>query len=126
MATMLGITGDQPTLFDDPTLGHAEVSSAVQAVVVWFGAGGQTFFPPELRMVHALSTAQVLPPFLIANGEADPHVSARKAQQLHTALLKVGATSTLTIIPGAAHEDPAFVTTQMVPTFAFLDKTFGR
>jgi acetyl esterase/lipase len=38
IAAMLGVTGDQPTIFDDPTLGNAEVSSAVQAVVVWFGA----------------------------------------------------------------------------------------
>jgi len=32
----------------------------------------------------------------------------------------------LTILPGAGHEDPAFMATQMLPTFAFLDKTFGR
>jgi hypothetical protein len=63
---------------------------------------------------------------LIANGDADPNVTAMQAQQLHEALLKAGATSTLTIIRDAAHEDPAFMATQMVPTFAFLDKTFGR
>jgi acetyl esterase/lipase len=38
MAAMLGVTGDQPTTFDDATLGNADVSSAVQAVVVWYGA----------------------------------------------------------------------------------------
>lgn len=36
MAVLLGTTGDQATLFDDPTLGNADVSSAVQAVVAWF------------------------------------------------------------------------------------------
>ncbi len=38
MAAMLGVTGDQATAFDDPSLGNAGVSSAVQAVVVWYGA----------------------------------------------------------------------------------------
>lgn len=36
-AVMLGVTGDQPTVFDDDALGHAGVSSAVQAVVDWYG-----------------------------------------------------------------------------------------
>ena len=34
---MLGVTGDQETVFDDPELGNPDVSSAVQAVVSWFG-----------------------------------------------------------------------------------------
>ena len=34
---MLGVTGDQETVFDDPALGNPDVSSAVQAVVSWFG-----------------------------------------------------------------------------------------
>lgn len=37
LANMLGATGDQDTLFDDATLGSADESSAVQAVVSWFG-----------------------------------------------------------------------------------------
>lgn len=37
LANMLGVTGDQSTVFDDPALGNADVSSAVQAVVSWFG-----------------------------------------------------------------------------------------
>jgi acetyl esterase/lipase len=37
MANMLGVTGDQTTVFDDPKLGNADQSSAVQAVVSWFG-----------------------------------------------------------------------------------------
>ena len=37
MANMLGATGDQTTIFDDPSLGNADQSSAVQAVVSWFG-----------------------------------------------------------------------------------------
>jgi acetyl esterase/lipase len=37
LASMLGVTGDQETVFDDPALGNPDVSSGVQAVVSWFG-----------------------------------------------------------------------------------------
>lgn len=37
MAALVGVTGDQPTVFDDPSLGNPDTSSAVQAVVDWFG-----------------------------------------------------------------------------------------
>jgi acetyl esterase/lipase len=37
LAAMIGVTGDQATIFDDPSLGNADVSSAVQAVVDWYG-----------------------------------------------------------------------------------------
>jgi acetyl esterase/lipase len=37
LASMLGVTSDQMTVFDDPALGNPDVSSAVQAVVSWFG-----------------------------------------------------------------------------------------
>ena len=37
MANMLGVTGDQATVFDDDSLGNADQSDAVQAVVSWFG-----------------------------------------------------------------------------------------
>ena len=77
-------------------------------------------------MVHYIPTAKMLPPFLIANGDADPNVSAENARKLHEALIKAGANSTLIIIPGAGHEDPAFMSTQMSPTFSFLDKVFAR
>ncbi len=40
-AVMLGVTGDQATAFDDPSLGHATTSSAVQIVIDW---GGPTDF----------------------------------------------------------------------------------
>ncbi|HEY5227630.1 MAG TPA: alpha/beta hydrolase, partial [Opitutaceae bacterium] len=50
IGAMLGVTGDQPTVFDDPALGNADVSSAVQAVVVWFGAIDADFLRPEIRI----------------------------------------------------------------------------
>ncbi|MDA3646794.1 alpha/beta hydrolase [Saccharopolyspora indica] len=37
MSTMAAVTGDQRTPFDDDSLGNAEVSSAVQGAVAWYG-----------------------------------------------------------------------------------------
>lgn len=39
LASMLGVTGDRPG-FEDPGMGHADASSAVQAVIDWFGCCG--------------------------------------------------------------------------------------
>ncbi len=125
MAAVLGATGDQASVFDDPSLGNAAVSSAVQAVIVWFGAEDR-LRDPKLSIQRYLPTAKILPPFQIANGDADQIISPRQARRLHEALLKAGAKSTLTILPGAGHEDPAYMATQMVPAFAFIDRSFGR
>ena len=125
MAAMLGVTGDQPSPFDDPSLGNVGVSSAVQAVVVWYGAEDR--LPgADLSIVHYLPTAKSLPAFRIVNGDADQIISAAQARRLNAELTKAGANSTFTLLPGAGHEDPAYMATQMVPTFAFLDQTFGR
>jgi acetyl esterase/lipase len=125
MGAMMGATGDQSTIFDDPALGHAGVSSAVQAVVVWYGAEDRLLLP-RLDVNSYLRTAKTLPPFRIVNGDADPVISPRQARRLHEGLIEAGVTSSLTILPGAGHEDPVFMATQMAPTFAFLDRTFGR
>ena len=94
-------------------------------MVVWFGAEDR--LPgPEISVVHYLSTAKTLPAFMIANGDADIVISPVQAKRLRNALVKAGARVSLTILPGAGHEDPAFMATQMLPTFAFFDKTFGR
>jgi len=125
MAAMLGVTGDQRTVFDAPRSRYADESSAVQAVVVWFGAEDR--LPGrELSIADYLPAARNLPAFMIANGDADPIISPGQARRLHEALLAAGARSTLAILPGAGHEDPAFTATQMLPTVAFLEKTFGR
>jgi acetyl esterase/lipase len=126
MAAMVAVTGDQPTVFDDPALGNAAVSSAVQAAVIWYGALEFDSHPLEIRISHYISEAKTIPPILIANGDADSSVPVARAIQLNEELVKKGAKSSLTIVPGAGHEDPAFMATQMLPTFKFLDATFGR
>ena len=126
MATMLAVTGHRPTVFDDPALGNADVSSAVQAAVIWYGAIESDSFPPEIRISHYISEAETIPPILIANGDADDSVPVASAIRLNEELLKKGAKSSLTIVPGAGHEDPAFMAKKMLPTFKFLDTTFER
>ena len=50
MVAMLGVTGDQATVFDDGSLGNSGVSSAVAAVVDWYG-------PTDLAMMDSQQTA---------------------------------------------------------------------
>ena len=99
---------------------------AVQAAVIWYGAIESDSFPPEIRISHYISEAKTIPPILIGNGDADNSVPVASAIRLNEELLKKGAKSSLTIVPGAGHEDPAFMATQMLPTFTFLDATFDR
>lgn len=122
IAGMLAFTGHEPTVFDDPALGNSDVSSAVQAAVIWYGA----IEVKALSRAHYVAGAKVVPPILIANGDADTSLPVAEAIRLNDDLLEKGANSTLTILPGAGHEDPAFMATQMLPTFRFLDATFGR
>jgi acetyl esterase/lipase len=162
MANMLGVTGDQETLFDDDSLGNPDQSDAVQAVVSWYGpvdfatmdeqavevaaCAGQsqthgTADSPESRwlgeavdssdqtastdLTSYIAAASVVPAFSLAHGDADCNVPAGQSQQLKDALDGAGATSTLTILPGAGHADPAFDQTQTEPTIAFLQETLG-
>jgi len=66
-----------------------------------------------------------LPPFMIVHGDADCVVPVSHSRRLHDALTRAGRTATLSVLPGAAHEDPAFMRTQTAPTLAFLDDAFG-
>ncbi len=113
MAAMIGVTGDQPSPFDGPD--NADFSSAVQAVIDWYGADSR--LPTELQHATYIATAKNLPPFLIANGELDDIVPPEQSRLLHEELVRHGASSTLTIVKGAGHEDPLFMKTQMQPGF---------
>jgi acetyl esterase/lipase len=60
MANMLGATGNQQTIFDDPSLGNADQPSAVQAVVSWFGPSDFGTMDQQAKAVTACgSQAQV-------------------------------------------------------------------
>jgi acetyl esterase/lipase len=127
---MLGLTGGQHTVFDDPSLGRPGVSASVQAVVDWFGPTEFASIPGHLGPAEDpftyIRAGRSLPPFRIANGDNDCVVPAKESRRLYTALTKVGSIATLAILPGARHEDPAFLRTQLAPTIAFLDQTLGQ
>jgi acetyl esterase/lipase len=162
LAIMLGVTGDQASLFDDDSLGNAEESDAVQVVVSWFGpvdfatmdaqaaevaacAGqaqvhGTADSPesqwlgdavddsdqtPSTNLTAYLATASTVPVFSLAHGDADCNVPPGQSQQLQDALEAAGATSTLTVLPGAGHGDPAFDATLTEPTIEFLAAALG-
>jgi len=166
LVSMIGTTGDQQTVLDDPSLGNPDVSSAVKAVVAWFPpvdflqmAGQfQAAYPaacegeppsadspgsPESKYLGApvqevpelaaaanpityLESATQLPVFTIAAGDADCLVPHQQSMLLHEALQAAGATSTLTIVPGAGHGDPLIAETVTEGVLATLAEVFGR
>ena len=122
LAAMVGVTGDRITDFDDPEIFNLDRSSAVQAVIVWYGAEDR--MPGRsLDLIHQISEAKSLPPFLIVNGDKDPVITPEQAFKLNEALEKANADTHLTILTGAGHEDPIFRKTQMPPTLEFLRKS---
>ncbi len=129
-ALILGVTADRRTVFDDPRLGNADVSAAVQAVVDDFGASELTDLPGLRPAAEnpfpyiASAKPGSIPPFRIAHGDHDCVVPLQHSRDLLAALTRAGATATLTVLPGAGHEDPAFMRTQWQPTLAFLDRVF--
>lgn len=64
LANMLGASGNQATIFDDASLGNADRSSAVQAVVSWFGPSDFTTMDEQAAEVTACA------------GNADVHGTA--------------------------------------------------
>lgn len=120
LAAMAGVTGDQATEFD---ASGDTTSSAVQAVVVWYGAEDR--LPPSLTLAHYAAHARRLPPFRIVNGDADPVIVPERAVRLNGVLKQAGAHTSVTILPGAGHEDPQFMATQTEPTLAFLAEAFA-
>ncbi len=129
-AIMLAVTADRHTVFDDPTLGNANVSAAVQAVVDWYGAADLSDIPgdngPAENPFTYISAGNDIPPFIMAQGDADCVVVVAHTRHLHDALVAAGGSANLTVLRGAGHEDPAFMRTQWAPTLAFLNKTLRR
>lgn len=123
LAAMAGVTGDQSTEFDGAAPGASATSSAVQAVVVWYGAEDR--LPEKLSIGYYAARAHQLPAFRIVNGDADPVIPPARAIRLNEMLQKAGARTSLTILSGAGHEDPQFMASQTVPTLVFLEEAFA-
>jgi acetyl esterase/lipase len=127
---MLGVTGGLATEFDDPALADTGLSAAVQAVIDWFGPTDAANLPGRMGPAEIpytyIKPGRPLPPFLIAHGAADCIVPVQASRHLDKALVEAGGQATLHVLPGARHEDPAFMRTQLAPAYAFLDQTFSR
>lgn len=133
--------------------GNADRSSAVQAVVHWFGqtdlaasaarstveAGLLPFHfeadllgtpEPAAGPLRALSllprvSAQA-PPFLIAHGDRDRIVPPAEGLALHDALSRAGARTRFELLGGAGHEDAAFgAPASLAGTAAWLRTVLG-
>jgi acetyl esterase/lipase len=132
--------------------GNTGVSSAVQAVVNFFGVAdfaatsarspmerlllpasieapflGLTGGPEDAQLLAAASPSAFVrtgaPPILHVHGDRDQLLSNAVTQRLHDSLVQVGSPSMLLTIGGAGHEDPAFDTPFVLGAVAaFLDQ----
>jgi acetyl esterase/lipase len=166
LASMVGATGGQATIFDDASLGNAGVSSAVSAVVDWYGptdfgqmdaeftasspaaCNGQVqvhndasspesawlgaalpSIPDTVKQASVLTyvaTATKLPVYSIAHGDSDCQVPNQQSKILADAVTAKGGTATFTLVPGAAHGDPAITSAQTPVALAVLASVFGK
>jgi acetyl esterase/lipase len=139
LVAMLGSTGSAPQL--EGNGGWPGESSAVQAVVDWFGPSDLTLLGHDSPDSHAarllggpvkdnlaaaaganpityISAASA--PHLIMHGTEDQQVPLQQSELLHAALQNAGVESTLRVYPGLGHEylgDEAIAEAQ-----AFLDR----
>jgi len=136
LASLLGLSAGDPEL-EGTVGGNVDQSSAVQAVVHWFGqadlltAGSRTEIearllpfnfesgvlgldsladdPERARRFGLLGrVTSSAPPFLIAHGDRDHVVAPAESQALHDAVSRAGARSHLLVVGGAGHEGAEF------------------
>jgi acetyl esterase/lipase len=157
LASLVGLTAGEPEL-EGEVGAHLDQSSAVHAVVAWFGttdmfagsarSGLETRLLPfdfeaalfgldsnadiaqasdRVRQASALSWVSAdAPPFLIAHGDRDRIVLTAQSRQLHDALVRAGAQSSLLLVGGAGHEDAAFERpSNLALTAGFLSAALG-
>lgn len=142
LVALLGTSGGAKDLDGDG--GSKDVSSAVQAVVDFFGPtdlvklsppgaknnpvtrllGGTTGEKKDLA-VKADPITYVDPkdpPFLIIHGDKDTLVPLSQSELLQAALKKAGVESELLVIPGAGHGNGVFTKETGAKVAAFFDK----
>jgi acetyl esterase/lipase len=136
LGSLLALTAGDDEL-EGAVGGNLEQSSAVQAVVHWFGqsdllvSGSRSDIEARLlpfafeagllgvgSVAEAADRARDLslltraspqaPPFLIAHGDRDHVVAPSEGEALHRALSRAGADTQFMLLGGAGHEGPEF------------------
>jgi acetyl esterase/lipase len=154
LGSLLALTGGVEH-FEGTVAGHLDQSSAVQAVVHWFGqtdlvaSGARTEVearllpfsfeagllgvrhitdadnPADLGLVRWVSADA--PPFLIAHGDRDHIVLPSEGLMLHHALGRVGVQTRFELVGGAGHEGPEFDhPASLASTAAWLRATLAQ
>ncbi len=103
LVAMIGTTGDQATVLDDPALGNADVSSAVQAVVDLYG-------PTDFLQMDAQFAAA---PPAACNGQVQAHDPADSPESVYVG----GAIQTVPDAAAAANPIPYIATATSLPVF---------
>ena len=122
-AIILGVASGQTTDFDDPALGNPDVSSDVQAVVDWFGPTDDSgpyakMGAKESPYLHRLST--VTAALLDRPRRRRLHRLAPAVPPSERGADQSWRYRGLSVLPGAFHEDPAFMRTERPRTVTFL------
>ncbi|HZD99769.1 MAG TPA: alpha/beta hydrolase [Micromonosporaceae bacterium] len=107
LAALAGLTSGQVSAvvawypLTDLAHHHPDRSDSVEAELL--GAAPETV--PELAASASAVTRVTAdaPPFLIVHGDADGVLPLDQSERLHAALVAVGASSTLHVVPGADH-----------------------
>lgn len=149
LALLVGVTAGVPELEGDVGE-HRDQSSAVQAVVDFFGPtnlttilaqstphglsvrvpalklllGGMPDERPELARLASpvLHLDRHDPPLCVYHGDQDPQVPIQQSQELVAACHKVGVDVRYEVVPGGAHGGALFFTRQQIAQVkAFLD-----
>ena len=155
LASLLGLSSGDPEL-EGAVGGNVDQSSAVQAVVHWFGqadlltSGSRTDVearllpfnfesgvlglesieddPDRARRFGLLGRAtSTAPPFLIAHGDRDHVVAPSAGEALQDALSRAGATTQFLLLGGTGHEGAGFDRpATLAMTAAWLRAVLGR
>jgi acetyl esterase/lipase len=107
LAALAGLTSGQVSAvvawypLTDLAHHHADWSDSVEAELL----GAAPAAVPELAASASAVTRVTAdaPPFLIVHGDADGVLPLDQSERLHAALVAVGASSTLHVVPGADH-----------------------
>ncbi len=153
LAALVGVTAGEPEL-EGTVGGHLEQSSAVQAILDYYGASNLTTIlaqstpfglgvrEPALKLLLGGLPDQVPalarlaspvfhvdrsdPPLLLFHGDQDPQMPINQAHELQGAYEKLGLDVAFVVVHGSAHGGDAFYSgPQLDRAVAFLQRTIG-